>query len=229
MRTTFRLIGSWLAVALIATGLAPALAADDVPQTTPEGMELVKQTSSRITYAMPGATLDGYTQVALLDCYVAFAKDWEKDYNRNVSMSRRVRADDMEKIKAKLAEQFKIVFTKELADAGHEIVDHTGDDVLIVRPAIVNLEITAPDVGVAGMSRVYVSSAGQMTLYMELFDSVTGAIVARVMDAESSDRGFGMQANSMTNKVEADRILRSWASELAEHLGEAKKETAATE
>ena len=191
-------------------------------------MNLIKQTRARIVYAMPGATLDQYTRVALLDCYVAFAKDWQKKYNRDASFDRRIRPDDMEKIKANLADEFKKVFSDELTKAGHEIVDHTGDDVLIIRPAIINLEITAPDVRTAGFSRVMVRSAGQMTLYMELFDSVTGAIVARVMDAEESDRGFAMEANRVTNKSEADRILRAWAQELAGHLGEARKDTAAS-
>lgn len=224
MRKVLRMFGSSLLLGLI---VVPALAKDDLPQTTPEGMELLKQTRSRVTYAMPGATLDAYTKVGLLDCYVAFAKNWDRDYNRSVSMSRRIRPDDMEEIKAKLAEEFQKVFTKELTEAGYEIVDHTGDDVLVIRPAIVDLEITAPDVGSAGISRVYVRSAGQMTLFMELYDSVTGAIIARVIDAESDDSGFAMQANRVTNKAEADRIMRSWARELAGHLGEVKKEAAA--
>ena len=217
---------SVLALLALAAIPGPALAKDEVPQTTPEGMELVKQTRSRITYAMPGATLDQYTRVGLLDCYVAFAKNWERDYNREASMSRRIHPDDMEKIKANLAEEFRKIFSEELSKAGHEIVDHTGDDVLIVRPAIVNLEITAPDIPTAGFSRVIVRSAGQMTLYMELYDSVTGAIVARVMDAESGDRGFALDATRVTNKTEADRIMRAWARELAEHLGAVRDETA---
>ena len=70
MKRVSRLIGSSLLLALV---VAPALAKDDVPKTTPEGMELLKQTRSRVAYAMPGATLDSYTKVALIDCYVALA------------------------------------------------------------------------------------------------------------------------------------------------------------
>lgn len=33
-------------------------------------------------YVKPGASLEPYSKIALLDCYVAFAKDWEKEYNR---------------------------------------------------------------------------------------------------------------------------------------------------
>ena len=229
MNEALRTCTALLALLLFAASAGPALANDDVPQTTPEGMELLKQTRSRVAWAMPGATLDQYSRVALLDCYVAFAKDWEKEYNREVSLGRRIQPDDMEKIKARLAEEFKKVFTEELTKAGHEMVDHTGDDVLVVRPAIINLDVTAPDVGSAGWSRVVVRSAGQMTLYMELFDSTTGAIIARVIDAQASERGLGMEANRVTNKAEADRILRKWAQELAEHLGAVREETTAAD
>ena len=101
---------AWLTTALLAIMMLPAAAKDEMPQMTPEGMELVKQTRSRVVYSMPGATLDQYTKVALLDCYVAFAKNWDRDYNRDVNLSRRVRPDDMEEIKAKLAEEFAKVF-----------------------------------------------------------------------------------------------------------------------
>jgi len=105
-------------------------------------------------------------------------------------------------------------------------VDHTGDDVLIVRPALINLDVTAPDVQSASMTRTYVSSAGSMTLYMELYDSVTGDIIAKVMDPEASDRGgIGMAANRVTNKAEADRILRKWAALLRSHLGTVRDAT----
>lgn len=207
--------------------LAPAIhAADDVPKTTPEGMELVKQTKSRIVYAMPGATLDPYTKVALLDCFVAFRKDWKKDHNRSVAFELRVDDKDMERIKNDLAAEFRKIFEKELSDAGHEIVDHTGPDVLVIRPAIVNLDVTAPDVNAPGMTRTIVRSAGEMTLFMELYDSTTSAIIARVMDASGDNRGgFAMEATRVRNKAEADRILRSWATELAGHLGEAQAAT----
>ncbi len=208
---------------------APGRAADQMPQTTPEGMELIKQTKSRVVYAMPGATLDAYTKVALIDCYVAFEKNWERDYNRSASFGMRVRPDDMEAIKQSLAEEFKKVFTEELTKAGHEVVDHTGADVLILRPAIINLDVSAPDVKTAGFSEVVVRSAGSMTLYMELLDSTTSATIARVIDAEADPDDFAQHANSVTNKAAADRVLRRWASELASHLGAAQEDTSGSE
>jgi hypothetical protein len=199
------------------------LAADSVPKTTPEGMTLVKQTDSRLVYVMPGASLEPYSKVALLDCYVAFRKNWERDYNRDAAFGVRVSDSDMTRITKELAEEFKAVFSKELTDGGYEIVDHTGPDVVVIRPAIINLDVTAPDLRSASMTTTIARSAGNMTLYMELFDSVSSAVFARVMDAESADRGgFAGMANKVTNKAEADRVIRAWAKEMVEHLDVAK-------
>jgi len=226
MRANVEIALAVLLGVFLATVAPDIQAAEDVPQTTPEGMKLIKQTKSRIVYAMPGASLEPYTKVALLDCFVAFRKDWKRDYNRSATFELRVSDKDMERIKNDLAAEFKKVFSKELADAGHEIVDLTGPDVLVIRPAIINLDVTVPDVKAAGITHTIVRSAGEMTLYMELYDSMTSAILARVMDAQAADRGgLAMEATRMHNKVEADRLLRSWAQELAGHLGAAKAAT----
>jgi hypothetical protein len=77
------------------------------------------------------------------------------------------------------------------------------------------------------MTNTIVRSAGDMTLYLEFFDSVSSAIFARVMDAESGDRGgFASQANKVTNKAAADSVIRGWAKELIEHLKDAQATTA---
>jgi hypothetical protein len=201
-------------------------AAESLPETSPEGMVLMKDTKLRIVYAMPGATLDPYTKVILLDCYVAFKKDWQKEKNREaISLSSQVRTSDMERIKKKVADGFREVFTEELqTKGGYEIVGQPGEDVLIIRPAIMNLDITAPDIKSASMTRGLVASAGQMTLFMELYDSSTGDIIARVIDPQAADKGgFAMIASSVTNTAEAKRIMRKWAETLRSHLGELDK------
>lgn len=215
----------WVAAIIVAL-VAPALYAKEAaPQTTPEGMELIKQTKERIVYAMPGATLDQYTRVAILDCYVAFKKDWERDYNRSASMGGRISDSDVERIKTELSAEFKKVFTEVLTEAGHEVVDHTGEDVLVLRPAIVDLVINAPDTNSASFGRVIVRSAGEMTLFLEFYDSLTSAIIARVIDAQTDDSAFAQRADRMTNKADADRIIKNWARELEGHLGDTRETT----
>jgi len=57
-----------------------------------------------------------------------------------------------------------------------------------------------------------------MTLYLELWDSTTNTILARVMDAEADQQPFAQPASRVTNTAAADTILKSWADELVGHL-----------
>lgn len=208
---------------LFIVATASSAASKDLPQTSHDGLELQKDTKIHVVYMKPGASLDQYKRVALLDCYVAFKKNWQRDYNRtSIDLSRRVSDKDMERIKTKLAKEFKKVFTKELeTKGGYEIVNEIGEDVLIVRAAIINLDVTAPDTMSAGFSRTFTANPGQMTLYLELYDSVTNSIIVRAVDAQAA-RGLGnfQVSNSVTNTSDADRILRKWADILRSNLGD---------
>jgi hypothetical protein len=207
-----------------------AYATDEMPQTSPEGLELQKDTKARVVYLKPGATLDQYKRVAILDCFVDFAKDWQKEFNREqTGLGRRVTTRDMDRIKADLAAEFRKIFTQELQDkGGYQVVDSAAPDVLVLRPAIINLVISAPDLMTPDFSRTIVQSAGQMTLYLELYDSVSDDLLARVVDPQADRRGLAQSANRATNKAAADRILREWASALRKHLDAAHGKTPGT-
>jgi hypothetical protein len=68
-----------------------------------------------------------------------------------------------------------------------------------------------------------------MTLYVELYDSVTGDLIVKAMDrkADRSNDGYYTWANSATNKANAKRILKGWANILLTALNEARQQPAA--
>jgi hypothetical protein len=210
-------------VSILACGTLPATAADPAPSTQ-DGLELRSQTKSRLVYAKPGANLSAYERVAILDCYVEFEKDWQEDYNKSrVGLDSRVTDHDVERMKTGLAAEFKKVFTTELQDkGGYQVVNVAAPDVLVLRPALVNVEVNAPDLMTADFRRTVVRSAGQMTLYLELWDPTTSTLLARIVDAQADDSGFAREANRVTNVTAADQILRDWASELRKHLDAAR-------
>lgn len=185
--------------------------ADAVPETTHDGLQLVPSKNVQVLYIRPGASLAPYRRVAIADCYVAFRKNWQRDQNAGAL---RVSAKDMEEIKTNLAAEFHKIFVEELQkDGGYQVVDQLGEDVLLLRPAIINLDVAAPDKSTAGRSRVFSTSAGSMTLFLEVYDGATGEILARVVDPrEGRDIGRMMWQNTVTNRAEADRMLRKWAS-----------------
>ena len=62
-----------------------------------------------------------------------------------------------------MAQEFETVFTDILTNGGYELVDEAAEDVLLIRPSIVNLDITAPNQHGSGRSSSYTRSAGEMT------------------------------------------------------------------
>ena len=93
-----------------------------------------------------------------------------------------------------------------------------GQDVLLIRPNIVNLNITSPDVSSPSMTRSYSASAGSMTLYLELIDAETSEVLVRAYDSKADPDSFVNYANKITNRQAADRMLRNWATRLREAM-----------
>ena len=139
-----------LALAIGWVWQAPIFAQADLPATTEDGLTKLESKRIDVLYWRPGASLAPYKRIALLDCLVAFRKDWQEDQNRDRRGTERVTAEDMERIQTLLAEEFRKEFTRELQErGGYEIVDVVGEDVLVLRPAIVNLDVAAPDLPTA--------------------------------------------------------------------------------
>lgn len=216
---------SFVTITALCVGLAfvcpPGHAAKDPPpEVTKDGLHLYKQTKERLAYVRPGATFTRYKRVALLDCYVEFSKEWVNDYNSEQrDPSRQIRNSDLERAKKALQGDFKKIFTEELQQGGrYQVTDSGGPDVLVLRPALINIQVSAPDLMTPGRSTTYVQSAGTMTIYVELWDSASNTILARVIDGKVDPDLYGQRSSSVTNRAAADRMMRSWADELRNRL-----------
>ena len=195
----------------------------ELPEVTADGLHRVPDSKLAIVYAEPGADLGPYNRVSILQAHVAFKKNWARDQRSSSAQALRINSRDIEKIKDNLSAEFHEVFKNALTEAGYEVTDEVADDVMIVRPAIINLDVNAPDTMSAGRSTTFTSSAGEMTLYIELYDSVSGDIIAKALDRRF-DRNSGIYTwtNSVTNKAAANRILKGWAGVLVDALNEAR-------
>ena len=205
---------------------APLLAKkQELPEITEDGLHLVPESRMAIVYAEPGADLAQYLRIQLLPAYVAFKKNWARNQRSRSAQPLRVTDRDIEKIKTSLATEFDTVFRNVLEEGGYQVVDAAATDVLLVRPAIINLDVNAPDTQTPGRSYTFTQTAGEMTLYIEIYDSVTGDLIAKALDrkVDNSRAGLYTWTTSVTNKAAADRILKGWAKILLEALDEAKK------
>jgi hypothetical protein len=200
-----------------------ATAADREPPTvTVDGLHLLDNTKMARVYAKPGADLSHYQRIYLVKPQIAFVKDWQKTQNRIPNHV--VTNDDIQRIKTGLADLFMETFAKELRDnGGYEITEELAEDVLVVRPAIVDLNIFAPYTPRNRNDRSAMASVGSMTLYMELVDSVTGEKLVKSID-NKYDRSMTstFRSNKDRNETAAREMLGEWAELLRLALDEAR-------
>lgn len=185
-----------------------------------DGLQKVSVKGLDLAFARPGASLAAYGRVKLEPVEVAFHKDW----NPTRTGSRlKLSAEERENIRSGTAKIVYEEFAKALrTKSNYQVVDEIGPDVLRVKINIVNLYVNAPDTLSAGRSRTYTVSAGEMTLFAELFDSETGAILARVVDRrEARSTGMMQLSSSVVNAGEAQTMAASWARILRDALDKA--------
>lgn len=210
-----------LAVGAVAFGPAAVAASDKLPEVSPEGLKLLPKTKASAVYMRDGADFSAYDKVAILECPVAFRKNWQRDTNRDGLA--RVSDSDVTKIRAALSAEFQKVFSKELTAKGQTLVTDGGTGVLILRPAIINLDIEVPNT-LAPNRYTFTDSAGQATLYLELYDGVSGELLARVLDSQlAGDRNTARLRTSSSNKADANRMLTEWANQLGTYLQHARE------
>lgn len=192
------------------------------PEVTVDGLHLVHGTRTALVYAKPDVDLSRYDRIYLVKPWVSFRKNWLK--GQNSISNQTVTTADMERIKSDLATLFTDVFRQELQNnGGYVLVDGAADDVLVVRPAIYDLDVFAPDTpGTAG-KRSVIPSVGTMSLYMELIDSVTGDVLVKAYDNKYDRTRTHVQVqNRVRNEAAARDMLGEWAQTLRLALDEAR-------
>jgi len=221
MKTHTKTFSMTLAALVILAALPAAAKKQKPAEVTHDGLHLVPGSEVALAYVKPEADFSVYDRVVILEPYVAFKKGWERDHRGGTTLFR-VTKKDMEEIKRRMAKLFREVFEGTLAAGdGYPVVGKADDDVLLLRPAIIDLDVTAPDVDRPARSRVYTSSAGAATLYLEIYDSVSGEILARVIDRQAGRDNMNFQHSSRVhNSTEAQRALSKWAKLLRQRLDE---------
>lgn len=193
----------------------------DAPAVSPEGMNLKVSTRSTIAYKKEGVDFSEYDKVKLVASQVSFKKNWKRDYNRDqASLSNRVKDDDMLRIKNEVAALFDEVLKEELSSSKYDyLVDKVDGKTLLIKPAIIDLDVYAPDLMTASRGRTYTQESGEATLFLEVYDAVSGEILARIIDNEVvGDRGYANWSNRVSNRADAKRTIRKWAVSLREKL-----------
>jgi hypothetical protein len=211
-----------LAAALLA---APALLSSCASTSTvggiPDDWDGLKRRPSKElngVWVRPGVEFKAYQRVRLDPVEVAFDKDW--DPNRGVkSASRRISQAEIKELREGLAAGLQGALEKALVAGGYPLVVEDGEETLRVGAGLVNVYVNAPARDEMGRSKTYVVDAGEMTMAMELRDSVTGQLLARVVDTVHGQELHGLRwATGASNAVEATLAFDKWAAALRRAL-----------
>jgi len=212
----------WLAPVMLIATLGTALA-DEMPESW-DGLIEVKAKKMDAAYLAPGADFRPYTKVIIDPTQAAFNKDWMKRMNDPTrSVSNRITQEDADKIIAATQSNFDDIFREAFEKAGYPVVTAPGPDVVRVSTAVINLYVNAPDTMTPGRSRTFTTDAGEATLVMEVRDSSTRALLARVLDRRET-RGTGQMqmTSSVTNVNDFRMLFKQWASISIKGIGELK-------
>ena len=164
---------------------------------------------------MPGASLADYPKILLRPVSISFRRDW----GRGGSSIGRVRPEDAQRIRDKLAAVVREETVRELTAGGYQVVEQSGDDVLEVNARITDLYIVSPDVPSTTGVRTYALSAGDMVLVAELRDSSSGELLMRAYDhAYAREHSNMRRISDAENATEARRIATDWAKVLRKQL-----------
>ncbi|WHO38588.1 DUF3313 family protein [Sphingobium sp. AP49] len=209
-----------LVTTLAACGLAlavPVMGA--APPENWDGLVKVKAKKLQLVYLRPGADFRVYTKVMLDPTEVSFRKNWQRDHS---DISNRVDDSDVRRILDEAQKGFQKLFVEAYTKAGYQVVTTPGPDVLRLTTGIVNLDVNAPDAMTAGRVYTFSQDAGEATLVLQAYDSVSGSLLGRGIDRQTLDDLHTYIRNSVTNSSDFEQAFARWAKASAEGLTELK-------
>jgi hypothetical protein len=183
-----------------------------------DGLALSNDGSFDSIYVKPKVDFTLYDKVMLMPGDVSFKQNWASEHRQNVT------EHDVSTIKTRLSRLVYESFKTYLAEQTRfQLVSDTGAGVLLLKPSIIKLDVHAPDVNTTSTSRKFVKSAGEASLYLDLYDSVSGEILDRVIDhQEDREKGFFEWANRISNTTDAKRIIKKWTTRFNNLLNRTK-------
>jgi len=203
-----------LIFALVTTGCTtrvPTIEMGPDAEISHDGLHLIDRTRRvQRAWVKPDLDLRNYTKLLPVNAGVHYKRppnrrrgEWPLNETQTTFVSEGLR----EAIQRELERQGK-----------WEFVTERGPDVLVIRGAIIDLVITAPSDNV-GRNTTYSQSIGQATLVIELFDSESLEILARIADRRAiSHDQTSWRNDPITNRAAARRTFRDWARRLSQAL-----------
>jgi hypothetical protein len=202
----------------------PVLSAIDrhaYPTKAPAGLQEVISAEFDILYIKPGFQPGNYGKLAIAEPQIVMDDSWERKYSKQLN------ARDLKRIETSTTKMLREQFGEKLgASNGYAIVEKPDVDngaqstgVLLLKPAMLDLHLNAPDLSTPGLKDEWIRSAGNATLYLDLYDAANGELLLRVIDrGEARERLQLYEGTRATNNLDLRLLIGRWAKGLRKHL-----------
>ena len=213
------LLAGLTAGALTACASGPAMIEDGPgAEVTVDGLHKVANSAFRDAWVKPSADFRAYSAVVLDPVDISYRRKPKSTKYSTGSGNFALTDDQM----ARMKRYFRDVFTAELTRSPHYgITDSAGPAVLRLTPSIIDLRVKVPTELTPDRGRIYVTNVGNMTLMLELRDSLSGELLARVADRREAriSGGFDLRlSTSVSNTNAVKSVFRRWAEILRTRL-----------
>jgi len=221
------------ALLMAAASLACAGSAEDRPltietgpraETTADGLVRAKGSEFDDIWVKPDIDMAGYDELLIEDVRIAYKR---KPNARRYSTAGSNFALDPGQIKD-LKDLLRETLIEQIGESKEwKVASAAGPNVLMIEPGLVDLVVKVPT-DAPPNSTVYTTSAGEVTLLLELRDSETGELLARVADRSEARRpGAGSQdlywSNAVSNRSAVRTMFKRWSRILMARLDTARR------
>jgi len=221
MRLTSSILLSTLGLAAV---LAGGCSADPPPaETTADGLVRVPSRSVGGVYRAPDVTFLEYKRVILEPPSISFVAEWAEKHPD-------VSSREVARIRTEAIQLFRDEFSREIVKRGNfEFAEEPAPDVLLVVPAIEDLDIKSPEAGESAGERTFLTGRPvTMKVTGDLRDAVSGRVIGRVVLfhlAEQNPRNELRDANRTANAHEQRKVYADWSQLVHEaiHVARAAK------
>ncbi len=184
-----------------------------------DGLHVVDNSAFRKAWADPDIDFSVYNKIMPGGAFFEYrAVKRTSNTTRARSNTREFYID--EDARERLKEEVSAIFNEELANSTRfTVTDEPGPDVLIIRGGLHDIVSFVPPQPI-GRGEIWLSAVGEITLLLEVVDSLSGEVIARAVERRAAERGGGMaiQANRVTTWAEVRRLTRRWATTLRDGL-----------
>lgn len=194
------------------------------PAVSTDGLVQVDHGRARVNaiYMRQETDFVPYDSIQLLEPLIAFKDGWQETVNQGGAHGQ-ITDEDMARMSEGTAQMLVEEFTNALQAGGYKLVNEAGPDVLKLELAVTELDVFAPDPNntASFKSSTYTSAAGSFVLTLEVYDAVSGQVLARVIDRKLGQFGEYRERKIRTqqdNIDDARRVFGEWATALVEGL-----------